>query len=50
MDLITIGEIVKTRGLRGCMKVVSFVDTQDISAEFIFRIIQSKKNFIILEK
>jgi 16S rRNA processing protein RimM len=33
MDLITIGEIVKTRGLRGCMKVLSFVDTQDISAE-----------------
>jgi len=36
MDFITIGEIVKTRGLRGCMKVLSFVDTQDISAEFEF--------------
>lgn len=40
MDLITIGEIVKTRGLRGCMKVVSFVDTQDISAELKFVYIQ----------
>ncbi len=36
MDFITIGEIVKTRGLRGCMKVLSFVDTQDISAELKF--------------
>lgn len=33
MDLVTIGEIVKTRGLRGCMKVLSFVDTEDISDE-----------------
>ena len=40
MDLITIGEIVKTRGLRGCMKVVSFVDTSDISAELKFVYIQ----------
>ena len=40
MDFITIGEIVKTRGLRGCMKVVSFVDTQDISAELEFVYIQ----------
>jgi len=41
MDLITIGEIVKTRGLRGCMKVVSFVDTNDISAELKFVYIQN---------
>ena len=40
MDLITIGEIVKTRGLRGCMKVVSFVDTQDIAAELEFVYLQ----------
>ncbi len=40
MDFITIGEIVKTRGLRGCMKVVSFVDTTDISAELAFVYIQ----------
>ncbi len=37
-DFIIIGEIVKTRGLRGCMKVLSFVDTADISAglEFVY--------------
>jgi 16S rRNA processing protein RimM len=40
MDFITIGEIVKTRGLRGCMKVVSFVDTSDISSELEFVYIQ----------
>ena len=40
MDLITIGEIVKTRGLRGCMKMVSFVDTSDISVELEFVYIQ----------
>src|SRR5450759_2767962 len=33
MDFITIGEIVKTRGLRGCMKVLSFVYTQDNSGQ-----------------
>ena len=40
MDFITIGEIVKTRGLRGCMKMLSFVDTSDISAELEFVYIQ----------
>ena len=40
MNLLAIGEIVKTRGLRGCMKVVSFVDTKDISAELEFVYIQ----------
>jgi 16S rRNA processing protein RimM len=40
MNLFAIGEIVKTRGLRGCMKVLSFVDTQDISAELEFVYIQ----------
>jgi len=40
MDFITIGKIVKTRGLRGCMKALSFVDTQDISAELEFVYIQ----------
>jgi 16S rRNA processing protein RimM len=40
MNLFAIGEIVKTRGLRGCMKVVSFVDTKDISAELEFVYIQ----------
>lgn len=37
---ITIGEIVKTRGLRGCMKVLSFVDTADISAALDYVYIQ----------
>ena len=40
MNLFAIGEIVKTRGLRGCMKVVSFVDAKDISAELEFVYIQ----------
>jgi 16S rRNA processing protein RimM len=40
IDLITIGEIVKTRGLRGCMKVISLVDTGDISAGLKFVYIQ----------
>ena len=39
-DFITIGEVVKTRGLRGCMKVLSFVDTADISAELEFVYVQ----------
>lgn len=39
-DFIPIGEVVKTRGLRGCMKVVSFVDTSDISSELEFVYIQ----------
>jgi 16S rRNA processing protein RimM len=32
MDLLVIGEIVKTRGLRGCLKVAARVDTQNILA------------------
>src|SRR5665811_1106271 len=53
MDFITIGEIVKTRGLRGCMKVLSFVDTQDISAELEFVYTQDnsgQKKFYNLRK
>ncbi len=30
MDLFVFGEIVKTRGLRGCLKVLSFLESQDI--------------------
>jgi 16S rRNA processing protein RimM len=33
MDLFVIGEIVKTRGLRGCIKVLSAVETQNILSE-----------------
>ena len=39
-DFITIGEVVKTRGLRGCMKVLSYVDTADISGELEFVYVQ----------
>ena len=50
-DFITIGEVIKTRGLRGCMKVLSFVDTSDISAELESVYIQDnseqKKNYTI---
>ena len=38
MDLFIIGEIVKTRGLRGCLKVLAQVDTQSIitGLEFVY--------------
>jgi 16S rRNA processing protein RimM len=38
MDLFVVGEIVKTRGLRGCMKVLSAVETQNIPSglEFVY--------------
>lgn len=32
MDLFVVGEIVKTRGLRGCLKVLAQVETQNIIA------------------
>ena len=52
-DLITIGEVVKTRGLRGCLKVLSFVDTADISAELEFVYVQDnseQRKFFNLSK
>ena len=38
MDLFVVGEIVKTRGLRGCLKVLTQVETQNIIAglEFVY--------------
>jgi 16S rRNA processing protein RimM len=38
MDLFVAGEIVKTRGLRGCLKVLAHVETQNIIAglEFVY--------------
>ncbi len=38
MDLFVVGEIVKTRGLRGCLKVLTQVETQNILAglEFVY--------------
>jgi 16S rRNA processing protein RimM len=41
MDLFEAGEIVKTRGLRGCMKVLSFLDAK---SSF------SKPDFVYIEK
>jgi 16S rRNA processing protein RimM len=32
MDLFVVGEIVKTRGLRGCLKVLTQMETQNIIA------------------
>ena len=36
MDLFAIGEIVKTRGLRGCLKVLCYVETKNISSDLKF--------------
>jgi 16S rRNA processing protein RimM len=38
MDLFVVGEIVKTRGLHGCLKVLTQVETQSIIAglEFVY--------------
>jgi 16S rRNA processing protein RimM len=30
MDFLAVGQIVKTRGLHGCLKVVSYIQTQNI--------------------
>ncbi|HPK54560.1 MAG TPA: hypothetical protein PK114_08845 [Smithellaceae bacterium] len=32
MDLLVIGEIVKTRGLRGCLKVLTQMEAEIIAA------------------
>lgn len=38
MDLFVVGEIVKVRGLRGCLKVLSQMETQNINSglEFVY--------------
>ncbi|MCX5848931.1 MAG: ribosome maturation factor RimM [Deltaproteobacteria bacterium] len=38
MDLFAVGEIVKTRGLRGCLKVLSYVETKNnfSKLEFVY--------------
>jgi len=36
MDLFVIGEIVKTRGLRGCLKILAHVQTPDVIADLEF--------------
>jgi 16S rRNA processing protein RimM len=42
MDLFVFGEIVKTRGLHGCVKVVSFLESQDILSGIDFVYLESK--------
>ena len=36
MDLFEIGEIVKTRGLHGCLKVLSYMEAKDFSPDLDF--------------
>jgi 16S rRNA processing protein RimM len=53
MDLFVIGEIVKTRGLRGCLKVLCYVETNNTFAEFEFVYIEirsGQKNRFVLRK
>ena len=51
MDLFAIGEIVKTRGLRGCLKVLCYVETNYTFAELEFVYIEissgQKKCFVL---
>ena len=53
MDLFAVGEIVKTRGLRGCLKVLCYVETNNTFAELEFVYIEissGKKNRFVLRK
>jgi 16S rRNA processing protein RimM len=42
MDFFVFGEIVKTRGLRGCVKALSFIESQDVFYELHFVYLESK--------
>lgn len=42
MDLFIFGEIVKTRGLQGCVKVLSFLESQDVLDGLEFVYLESK--------
>jgi 16S rRNA processing protein RimM len=53
MDLFAIGEIVKTRGLRGCLKILCYVETRNTFAELKFVYIEQtsgQKNRFSLRK
>ena len=53
MDLFAIGEIVKTRGLRGCLKVLCYVEINNTFAELEFVYIEissGQKNRFVLRK
>ena len=42
MDLFVFGEIVKTRGLRGCLKALSFLESQNILEGIDFVYLESR--------
>ena len=42
MDLFVFGEIVKTRGLQGCLKALSFLESQDALGGLDFVYLESK--------
>jgi 16S rRNA processing protein RimM len=53
MDLFAVGEIVKTRGLRGCLKILCYVETKNTFAELKFVYIEQssgQKNRFGLKK
>jgi 16S rRNA processing protein RimM len=53
MDLFAFGEIVKTRGLHGCLKVLCYVETKDTFSKFKFVYIETspgQKNSYSLKK
>jgi 16S rRNA processing protein RimM len=53
MDLFAMGEIVKTRGLRGCLKVLCYVETKNTFSELKFVYIEQpsgQKNRFELKK
>lgn len=42
MDLFVVGEIVKTRGLRGCVKALSYLESETILQELHFLYLEDK--------
>lgn len=42
MDLFVFGEIVKTRGLRGCVKALSYLESQTVLPELDFLYLEEK--------
>ena len=42
MDLFEVGEIVKTRGLHGCLKVLSYMEATNIFSKLDFIYIEEK--------
>ena len=48
MDLLEVGKIVNTHGLRGEVKIVPWTDTPDVFEDLDYVIIKSKKEDITL--